>query len=360
MIEFEHTLFILLLLSSLLNAKPPRQRWTLLVILLGIILVFLPPPREIQLPWETILGLVIPVLLWQNVRRITTATWRGWSSLFLWGFTSLLFSSFLLLIGNLKWPGALLFGMIVASMIWRAGEPESGASYMSQVGTLTLIFLLTEVDVAIQSPNFYIGGVFSAAFNGLITALFGLYLLRKVPQKFHSWIGIGQVYIAYWFSYFAGVSTITAALVSIMAFVWLRQYSKLGSYEKTLSAPLNSWPGFSLIFALFLLLGWQSHEPISPFLFIEVIGGTLLGIGIVWCGIKWENPAFQQQGPFWLLGLRITVLLFPALLIWPRGILQQPIHLVVALGLSVSVIGLSYLVLYFYRPGESQSKTFRE
>ncbi|MBW8010295.1 MAG: hypothetical protein FVQ83_03495 [Chloroflexi bacterium] len=213
---------------------------------------------------------------------------------------------------------------------------------MSQVGTLTLIFLLTEVDLAIQSPSHYIGGIFSATFNGVLSALFGLYLLRKTDQKYLSWIGFGQVYFAYWFSFILGVSPISASLVSVVTFVWLCQYSRLGLHKNELPAPLRSWAGFSIIFAIFLLLGWQGHQPISLLLFIEVIVGTLLGIGIAWIGYNWKNPAFQNQSPFWLLGMRIGLFLFPALLIWPREILQQPIYLIVAIGLSVLVLGISY------------------
>ncbi len=262
MIEFEHTIFIILLLSGILNAKPPRQRWATLSILAGALLVFLPPARQIQIPWEMILGLVIPLLLWQNVRRIINSDWRGWGSTILWGITALIFSFVLWLIGALNWSGALLFGVIVASMIWRAGEPEAEASYMSQMGTLTLIFLLTEVDAAIQSPNYYLGGIFSAAFLGVGTALFALYLLQKVSPRLYPWIGIGQVYAAYWFSYLVGVSAVTAALISVMTFVWLNQYCQIGSRVKPLPAPLNSWGGFSFVLGLFLLLGWQAHQPV--------------------------------------------------------------------------------------------------
>ncbi|MEK6221370.1 MAG: hypothetical protein N2D54_03900, partial [Chloroflexota bacterium] len=186
------------------------------------------------------------------------------------------------------------------------------------------------------------------AFNGVLSAIFGLYLLRKTDEKYLSWIGYGQVYFAYWFSYYQGVSPISAAFVSIVAFVWLRQYSQLGFHRTELPAPMKSWVGFSMIFALFLLLGWQSHQPISSLLFIEVILGTLLGIGIVWLAYKSKNPAFEDKGPFWLISLRITVFLFSALLIWPRDILQQPIQLIVAIGLSVLVLGFSYLGLSYY------------
>ncbi|MGB2955018.1 MAG: hypothetical protein WBB64_03520, partial [Anaerolineales bacterium] len=247
-------------------------------------------------------------------------------------------------------PGALLFGLIVASMIWRAGEPETGASYMSQLGNLTLVFLLTEVEVAIMTPNSYIGGIFSGAFIGVVSALFGLYLLRKTSPKLHSLIGVGQVYLAYWLSYVGGVSAVTAALISGMVFVWMNQYFQLGFYEKGLPAPLNSWPGFSFILGLFLLLGWQAHQPVSIPLVIEVIVGSFLGLFIIWLGRKLEISAFDKDKPYWMAGTRIALLLFPALLLWPRDILHQPIQLAVAIGLSILVIGFSHLGLSFYFP----------
>ena len=350
MVEFEHTIFIMLLLVGALNAKPPRQPLAILIILIGVLLVFIPPAPAIKFPWDLVLGLAIPLLLWQNIRRTINADWRGWKSVTYWGISVLIFGFALWLGGAMNWPGAILFGVIAASLIWRAGEPESRASYMSQVGPLVLIFLLTEVEVAIQSPNQYLGGIFSGASLGVVTAFFGLYLLRKTSPKSHAWIGIGQVYLAYWFSYIAGVSAVTAAFVSVMTFVWLNQYYQLGFHKETPPAPLNTWPGFVLVLALFLLLGWQSHQPISILLFIEVMVGVLIGLGITGLGRRWEIPAFQKQKSFWLVGLRTALLLFPALLLWPRGALQQPVQLAVALGITVLVIGMSYFGLSFYFP----------
>jgi len=356
MIEFEHTIFILLLLSGVLNSKPPRQRWAALIILIGVLLVFIPPARAIEIPWDLVLGLILPLLLWQNIRRTINADWRGWKSVSLWGITVLVLGSGLWLAGQLNWPGALLFGIVAASMIWRAGEPESGSSYMSQVGPLTLVFLLTEIEVAIQSPDHYLGGIFSGAFFGVLAAVFGLYLIQKVSHKWHSWIGVGQVYLAYWLSYIAGVSAVSAALISVMMFIWLNQHYKLGLHTNAPPAPLNTWPGFIVILSLFLLLGWQAHQPVSGFIGFEVIVGTLIGLLVSWLGRRWGISAFQKQKPFWMAGLWIAALLLPALLIWPRDMLQEPIQLAVAIGVSVLVIGLSYLGLEFYFPRRAQTK----
>ncbi len=104
MIEFEHTIFILLLLSGVLNAKPPRQRWATFIILIGVLLVFIPPAQAIKVPWNLVLGLVIPLLLWQNIRRIVNADWRGWKSVSLWGISVSLFMFALSFFGALNWP----------------------------------------------------------------------------------------------------------------------------------------------------------------------------------------------------------------------------------------------------------------
>ena len=350
MIEFEHTIFILLLLVGVLNAKPPKTRWATILILIGIMMAFIPPARKFPIPWDIALGLVVPLLLWQNIRRIVNANWRGWKSVALWVSAVLISSAALGITKVLSWPGALVFGMIAASMIWRACEPENVSSYMSQIGPLTLIFLLTEVEAAIQAPDHYLGGVFSGAFFGVVAAATGFYLLRKTSPRLHSWIGVGQVYFAYWFSLVAGVSAVTAALVSVMVFMWLNQYYKLSFHTKESPAPLNTWPGFGFILALFMLLGWQAHQPLSYILAIEVAAGALLGLGIAWLGYRWDIPAFHNQRSYWAAGRRIALLLFPALLLWPRGILQQPIQLAVAIGITVLVIGMSYMGLSYFYP----------
>jgi len=350
MIEFEHTIFILLLLTGVLNAKPPRQRWGIGIIVVGLLLAFLPAPQPLNIPWNLVLGVVVPLLMWQNIRRISDADWRGWNSVLLWLLSVLVFSLAFIFSGDLNWPNALLFGVIASSMIWRAGEPVDKASFMSQVGPLALVFLLTEVEAFIQSPNLYMGGIFSGASFGLITALIGLYSLRKTSPRYHSWIGIGQAYLAYWSAFLAGVSAVAAVLVSIIVYIWLNQYSKLGVQDAEPLAPLNTWPGFGLMLGLFLLLGWQGHQPVSTIVILEVIAGAMAGLLITWLGRQLNIPAFQKDKPLLMVSLRTALLLFPALLLWPRELLAQPFFLAAALGLAVLVIGMSYMALLFYFP----------
>jgi hypothetical protein len=349
MIEFEHNLFIILLLTSILNAKPPRPRWAALIILVGVLLVFIPPSHPMQIPWDIVLGLTIPLLLWQNVRRITNADWHGPKSLVLWGTAVAIIFAALWLGGALKWSGALLLGIVAASMIWRAGESESKASYMSQVGPVAILILLIEVEAAIQSPNQYIGGIFSGMFFGAVAALIGLSLTRRLPSKWHSAIGAGQVNLAYWISYFAGVSAVSAAFVSVIVYFWLNRWFRLGMHEQSPQAPLNTWPGFVGILGLFLLLGWESHQPITNLILIEVLIGTVVGVAISWIGQRLKIPAFQTD-TFWLAALRVFILIFTTLLIWPRDLIQESIQLAAAIGIAILVIGSSFIALEFYFP----------
>ncbi len=49
--------------------------------------------------------------------------------------------------------------------------------------------------------------------------------------------------------------------------------------------------------------------------------------------------------------------MFPALLIWPRHTLQQPYHLLIAIGLAALMLGISYGGLSMYLPREDLERT---
>ena len=173
MIDFEHTLFMLLLLVALFNAKLPQRRVTMILILAGISLALLPPFIKFPIPWNLILNLIIPLLFWQNARRWLHASWRlSWLELSLWLATMASLAAIFTLTGYLPLTGALLFGLMAASMLWRAIEPDSHSTQISQIGPLALVFLLTEVAPAVETPNRYLGGLFSGAAVGIGVGFF--------------------------------------------------------------------------------------------------------------------------------------------------------------------------------------------
>ena len=146
MVEFEHTLFMLLLLVGIFSAKPPQQKLALVFIVGGTLLALLPPFVRISISWEWILNLTLPLLFWQNARHWLHARWRiGSAELALWLLSIAGLTVALGVAGYLTWAAALLFGIVAASMLWRAIESEQSFSHLSQLGPLTLLFLLTEI-----------------------------------------------------------------------------------------------------------------------------------------------------------------------------------------------------------------------
>ena len=350
MVEFEHTLFQLLILLSLLNSKPPQQKYTLYFIAIGILIVFLPPVAQLYVPWNLMLGIILPLLLWHNARRLLNAVWRGkWKALSLWVIAATLFGLMLAFTQALEIPGSVLFGLILASMIWRVGESEETSSFISQIGPMTLIFLLLEVDAAILSPTKYLGGVFGGASLGILVGLVAVYITTKLNPRGHTWISIGQIYIAYGVALLAGASAVTASLASVLVYVTIGLFMGFWPRNKIQPMPLNTWYGFIPLLIIFLFSALQAHQPVSLFFILEVVLGCGIGMMIAWIGRRQRLPSFTMKGSVWQVGFRIVLFVSPALLLWPRGILQKPIFLAIALGTAGLVLTSSRVTLdYFF------------
>ncbi len=354
MIDFEHTLFMLLLLVAIFNAKLPRRRLTFFLILGGTALALLPPFIKFPIPWNLILNLTIPILFWQNARRWINASWRvSWRELALWLATVASLTAALSVTGYLSLAGALLFGLMAASMLWRAIEPANHSTQLSQIGPLALVFLLTEVAPAVETPNRYLGGMFSGAAVGIAIGLLAIFFSKRYPER-RGWIAISQIYLAYWLALAIDVSAVVAALLSVAVFVdgSLRHGGK--ETGLLLPAPTNSWVGFSLLLALFITLGWQGHQPPSWALLIEAGLGLAIGLLIAWLGRMVEMAGLDNPANVWWAGLRVGLFLFAAMLLWPRGMLLDPLQLIVALGsaLIATVLSLTILNATFSLQGE--------
>ncbi len=346
MIEFEHALFKILLLVSVLSARPPSRTWTPIIIVAGFLLALLPPPFDFPVPWNLLLALTIPLLLWQNARRIIRAQWAGkWKDFLMWVGAALLFAILLLGFKALALPGAFLFGLIAASLIWSAGETVETTSVVSLTGPFTLIFLLAEVEPFIQTPTQYVGGIFSGLFFGALIAFLAVLLALRTALRYRSWITLGQIYLAYGFATLLGVSAVAASLASVIIFATFGLYRGLWPQKKVTPTPLNSWLGFGLVLGLFLLLGWQAHYPPSTLVFFEAIASFGLALVIASIGRYLKLAAFQRDGSLWRIGLRVSLLIFTALLIWPHQTMAQPALLASAFGIAVLNLIVAKLIL---------------
>jgi hypothetical protein len=346
LIEFEHTLFMLLLLVGLFSASPSRGKIALLLIFVGVLLALIPPFLQIVFPWEVILVAALPLLFWQNARFWLHTRWRlRPAELALWIGAALGLSLLLLLTSDLALPAALFLGVISASILWRAFEGEKAYSYVSQIGPLTLVFLLTEVAPAVETPDRYLGGLFSGAAVGILVALLAIAISRRLLPAWRGRVALIQVYLAYLSGTLLQVSAVAAALISIAVFAEgsLRQGVLNG--EVDLPKPLNNWTVFVATLLLFVLLGWQAHQPFTMGLVLEAGLGLLAGAGVAWLGKRLGIAGMQNQLVNFGAVLRVSLFLFTALLLWPRGTLSDPIILAVALGIAVFTNVLSATLL---------------
>jgi hypothetical protein len=200
----------------------------------------------------------------------------------------------------------------------------------------------------IQTPTQYVGGIFSGISVGVLIALGALYLAQKTTPQARNWVAVGQVYLAYGFAYVAGVSSVAASLASVITFVTVGLYVSLWPHNRVQPTPLNTWPGFTFILILFLILGWQAHYPISSTIVLEIAFGFVLSVLIAWIGQRLKLETFSADIPLWRIGLRVSLLLFAALLIWPHQTLQQPILLAYAFGIAVINMAIAKISLDYF------------
>ena len=298
MADFEHALFMVLLLVGIISATPPKRDLRLLFLLVGLALSLLPPLASLAIPWEWIFSLSIPLLFWQNARhwlKVKLIVKRR--EALLWASTALGLGLILIWTGYLQWTGALLFGVIAASTLWRAIETEENASLLSQIGPLTLVFLLTEIAPAVETPNRYLGGLFSGAAIGIGVAFLSIYLARRLTPRQRGYLAIGQVYLAYWIALLIDVSGVAASLTSIA--VYTQQSLRRESEKLPLPSPLNTWPVLSIFLGLFVVLGWRTHQPLNIYLLAEAGLGLVLGWMIALVGKRLKLDSFKQLNANW-------------------------------------------------------------
>lgn len=226
MIALEHFLILLLLLVALLYARPRLHVLAQSAIVAGLALAFVAPAWPIALPWDWLSALLIPLLFWQTARHLVSARWRaGWVDLGLWLFVTMGIGAMLSLTTNLGLTGAVLFGLLAASMMWRAMENRDQTSHLGQLGPLALAFLLAEIAPAVESPDLYLGSLLSGAGISAVVSYAGVQVARRIgPGWKRALVSLGQVYLAYVIAWWIGASAVTAAwakpLPTLPNWVW--------------------------------------------------------------------------------------------------------------------------------------------
>lgn len=333
MVVLEHSLIILLLLVGLLNARPrlpAPARW---VVGGALALAFIAPARPVEVPWDWLAALVIPLLLWQAARRLVGARWpadRG--DIGLWGLIIVGIGAVLLFTSELALPGALLFGLLAASMTWRATENGNTPTYLGQLGPLALAFLLAEIAPAVEAPDRFALALAGGAGLGAVIGYAGLQVAQPRPEgRRRDAVSIGQVYLAYGIAWLFDLSSVAAAMFAVIVYVAYGTRRGLWPSGVIRPIPLDAGPVFGLAVIALAFFAWQTHVPLTPILLLEVGLGLLVTGIAVGAGRALKSRTFYAERSFLNVIVRVGLLLVPALLLWPRGVLIDPAPLALAL-----------------------------
>jgi hypothetical protein len=317
----------------------------------GLLLAFLPPVLPLDIPWRVVLLVTVPLLLWQSARRLVNADW--WNTLLelaLWGFASILFATVFVVAGSLEVLSALLLGMLLGSILWRAGEGDESPSFVSQIGLLTLIFLLVETAPQVETPNRYIGSVASGLAVGAVIAAAASWLVSRVSKRWQDAIAIGQVYLAFALATAMETSAVAAALASVVLYFVLSIRSNLWERGMMRPAPLNTWPGFLALLTVFVVLGWQIHHPFTALVGVEVLIGVTIGLICATIGRRLGIPVFLTSGSIAVASAQVALLILAALLLWPREDLLEPLPVALAVLAAAVSMFTATSVLPTYLP----------
>ena len=339
MVTLEHTLMILLLLVGLLNAKPKIPKLAGWAIAAALALVLIAPAASILLPWAWLSALVIPILLWQIFQRLAEAHMRvELRDVAIWSAMALGIGGILFLTSELTAAGSFMFGLLAASMVWRAVEEDRQPTHLGQVGPLALAFLLAEIAPAVEAPGRYGIALITGTGIGVLIGYVAVRAAQRIQQSaWHNILSIGQVYLAYGIAAFLNLSGVAAAVMSVAIYVAYGTKRGLWSEGSIHPKPLDSVPVYALAVLVLAFFAWQTHVPITPLLLLEISLGLFFTMLVLWIARRLESEPFLLENSYARITGRVGLLLIPAILLWPRQALLDPLPLVIALGVATLI-----------------------
>lgn len=344
MLDTEHGLVMLLLLYGLLTYRSKRlARWTPVVIVLGILLSLVTPVHEITLFWPVITGLVVPPFLWQGAVAITNSGWpRSWKSLVVWVGIIVLVTFILMQLSGLALSNALLFGLLVVTLVWYLRELHIDRTLLSTIGMVALVVLLVEVDLAVVSMRNWLSGLASGLAVGIALGFIGISLYRKIRRRewkqvfFFAW-----AYLAYLLGSLMGTSAIATTLAAGLVVSTYGYSIGLWYTEKSIPVPSDTPFFFYLASFLWIMLGWQAHTQVTV-TGLEGILGVLVVIALGMLVVRQIAPGPSEN--YWRRlaekEIRVALLLFGGSLFWPREAFLSTISVEIALAAAILLIVL--------------------
>ncbi len=345
MVALEHTLIMLLLLISLLKARPRLPAWLRWAAAAAVLFALVVPTAHIALPWAWLAAMFIPLLLWQAALRLANSGWPdSLRSLVIWLLIVAGVAVLISVTAAASPAGAVLFGLLLASTVWETAASGTRGSFLGQVSVLTLAFLLAETDFLVEAPGRQVMALLGGAGLGALFGSLAVPLaLRVSPGLRRDWIGLAQAYLAYAAALVLDVSPVAAAVLSVIVFVAYGANRRVWSNGQLSLRPLDSPAIFILATAALGFFGWQIHVPLTPLLLLEIVLGLAVAGAAFWAGYQIKSPLFAQGSSFFKILGRAALLLVPAFLLWPRDALLNPAPLAAALGAAA----LTTLAAYY-------------
>lgn len=337
MIALEQSIIMILLLTGLLNARPQLGGLAKSAIAAAVLLAFVAPAVPLPLPMDWLPALVIPLLLWQSAHRLANARWPiRRQDIIIWLAIAGSIGAMLAAASNMKWLESLLFGVLAASILWRAAEEdERRPTHLGQVGMLALAFLLAEVAPVLESPGRYALGILGGAALGAVIGYLCVHMAREWTKG--AWFGvlsIGQAYAAYTTAVFFGLSGVAAAALSIVVYIAYGSQRGLWPAGIIHPQPLDARPVFLVAVAALAYFGWQMHRPLTSILLVEaVLGLVVAALGIA-AARRFGSLALSDSRKYLETLVSVVLQLLPALLLWPRDIPLGSLPLIAALVLA--------------------------
>lgn len=342
LLDTEHGLVMLLLLYGLLTYRDEKvSRRVPFVILGGILLSLVTPVHEIKLFWPVITGLVVPPFLWQAAVAVSKSgpLRRQWS-LGVWVVTLVLVTISLLVFGGMSVSTAMLFGILTVTLVWYFREMKIERSYLSTIGLITLVVLLTEVDLALVSLRFWLGSLLSGAAIGIAIGFLGVAIYRRLRKT-----RLKNLFFFVWayLAYLTGLAFDTSAIVTTLAAAQVvSTYGfSIGLWVSRKDIPIPSkFPIFFYLSAgVWITLGWQAHTVFNP----EQLTGILMALAVVTVSVLaiWKIAPISTENRLVRLIRKETgvfLLLFGGAIFWPQQAFLTTVSVEIALGAAILLI----------------------
>lgn len=347
MLALEHTLITLLLLVGLINARPRLHPAAWVAVAGGLGLAFIAPAWPLPLAWDVLAAAAIPLLLWQAARQLAGSVWPARArEAILYLVTAAAIAGVLGLPSALPPAGAVLFGLLAASMVWRGGDESGRPGALGLIGPLALAFLLTEIAPAVEAPGRYLLGLLGGAGVGCLAAYGSAQVaLRLRPGRAREGVNLGQAYLAYLAATLLDLSGVAAATLSVAVYLAYGTRRNLWPAGDVQPRPLDARPVFAAAALALGFFAWQTHVALS----VPLVAETLLSMAIAWAAValgrRLLTPALRGERSAASQVARATALVAAGLLLWPREVLLEPAPLGFALAAAVLAAALARLAL---------------